>query len=252
MIVGIIAKATAREALRSKTFALLIAIYAVAVCLSRIVGWISSTDGNVVTADLVFSLQSVIGVLVAVATGTALVHSEIQQRTLYTVLSRPLPRWKFVVGKYAGLAAALVASQAAMLVIGLIYLWVTGAEVHRWLVIAGGLTALEVLVMAAVSLCFTALSSPLLSAVLSFAVFAVGHAVASLPQLIHHLKGAQQFTAIALASLVPNLGMFTYRNQAVYKNPIAYSQLGIDIGYGVLWIALLVVITVSVIRRKQL
>jgi len=124
-VIGVIAGATCREALRSRSFIGLLVIYAGAVLLSRIVGWISGTDGHVVTTDLVFSLQSVIGVLVAVATGTALVHTEIQQRTLYTVLSRPRPRWTFVLGKFLGLVAALLVGQAAMLLIGLAYLALT-------------------------------------------------------------------------------------------------------------------------------
>lgn len=251
-MIGVIALATCKEAVRSRTFALLLVVYAVAVLLSRVVGWISATDGNIVTTDLVFSLQSVIGVLVAVATGTALVHSEIQQKTLYTVLSRPLPRWQFVVGKFAGLAAGLVAGQAAMLAIGLLYLAATGAEVHGWLVVAGLLTTVEVLVMAAVSLCWTSLSSPLLAAVLGLATYALGHAVHSLPELMHHLKPGQQVVASALASLVPDLGMFAYRNEAVYRTPLPLAELAVRLAYGGLWMLLLVTITIAVFRRKQL
>jgi ABC-type transport system involved in multi-copper enzyme maturation permease subunit len=248
----IIAGATFREAVRSRTFLLLLVIYTLGVLMSRIIGWVSATDGNLVTTDLVLSLQSVIGVLVAVATGTALVQSEIQQKTLYTVLSRPVERWQFVVGKFLGLAAGLAVGQLGMLLIGLSYLWLTGADVHGWLVLGGLLTIVEVLVMAAVSLCWTALSSPLLAAVLGLATYALGHAVASLPDLINHLSPWQQVIAAGLASLVPNLGMFTYRNQAAYHLPLGQMDLLSHLAYGALWIALLVAITVGVVRRKQL
>ena len=248
----VIADATFREAVRSRAFLGLLIIFAVCVALSRIVGWVSSTDGNLVTTNIVLSLQSLIGVLVAVATGTALVQAEIQSRTLYTVLSRPLPRWQFVVGKFTGLSAALAAGQAAMLAIGLAYLWITGAKVTGWLVVAGGLTIAEVLVMAAVSLCWTALTSPLLAAVLGLATYALGHAVASLPGLMHYLKGWQAPVAACLASLVPDLGHFTYRDQAAHGYPINLSDLALHLVYAGLWIALLVTITVAVFRRKQL
>jgi ABC-type transport system involved in multi-copper enzyme maturation permease subunit len=251
-MIGVIAHATFKEAVRSRTFVLLLAIYAVAVLLSRIVGWISATDGNIVTTDLVLSLQSIVGVLVAVATGTALVHTEIQQKTLYTVLSRPLPRWQFVVGKFLGLAAGLMVGQAAMLGIGLVYLLATGAEVHGWLALAGLLTGIEVLVMAAVSLCWTSLSSPLLAAVLGLATYALGHAVHTLPELMNHLRPGQRLAASALASLIPDLGMFAYRNEAVYRTPLAIGDLAIRLAYGGLWMLLLVTITIAVFRRKQL
>jgi len=251
MILLTIANATFREAVRSRSFLILLLLFAVGVLLSRIVGWISGTDGHIVTANLVASLQAVIGVLVAVATGTALVHNEIQQRTLYTVISRPLARWQFVVGKFVGLCGALLLGQVAMLVIGLIYLAATGATVHGVMVIAGLLTAVEVCVMAGVSLMWTALSSPLLAAVLGLATYALGHAVHSLPGLINHLHGWQQPVAIGLASLIPDLGMFTFRDRAVYGEPMS-QQDWIALPYAAAWILLLVVISIMVFRRKQL
>ena len=248
----VIAGATCREALRSRSFLGLLAIYAVAVALARVVGWISSTDGDIVTTDLVLSLQSLIGVLVAVATGTALVHTEIKQRTLYTVLSRPLARWRFVLGKYLGLAGALVVGQAAMLALGLAWLGATGASLHGALVLAGVLTAIEVLVMAAVALCWTALTSPLLAAALGLATYALGHAVASLPGMLPYLHGWRIHVAAAGASLIPNLGRFAYRNEAVHRVPLPAADLATALAYGALWIALLVTITVAVYRKKQL
>ena len=259
-MIGVIAHSTARQLVRSKTFVSLIIIYVIAVLLSRVVGWISATDGNIVTADLVFSLQSVIGVLVAVATGTALVQTEIQQRTLYTILSRPLSRWHFVAGKFIGLCLGLCAGQLIMLLIGILYIWVTllingfgfPIEYVFYFFLAGLMIMVEVIIMAAVSMMFTLVSSPLLAAVLSLAVYMLGHAVATLPQLMNHLEGAQQWVAAVFASLVPNLGYFTYRNLAVHGYPPDYGQLGISVVYAALWIVLLLSITVMVFKRRQL
>jgi ABC-type transport system involved in multi-copper enzyme maturation permease subunit len=251
-MITIIAGATAREAIRSKAFLILIAIFAVAVLCSRIVGWISATDGNIVTASMVMSLQSVLGVLVAVATGTALVHTEIQQKTLYTILSRPVERWQFVLGKFLGLAGALVAGQAAMATVGLSYLFFTGAEVNRWMLIAASLTGIEVLVMAAVSMAITSLAGPLLAAVISLAVYALGHAVGTLPSLIGHIEPWQQVVAATLASLIPDLSRLAYRDQAVYGLPLPWTTLGMDVLYAAAWITLLVLVTVQVLRRRQL
>ncbi len=251
-MITIVAGATCREAVRSRAFLGLLLIFAVCALLTRVVGWVSSTDGNIVALDLVMALQSVIGVLVAVATGTVLVQSEIQQKTLYTVLCRPLPRWRFVVGKYLGLASALIAGQLAMAAIGLGWVWLTGAPLNPWLILAVGMTCLEVLVMAAVGLCLSMLAGPLLSAVLSLAVFALGHAVATLPQLIDHLDGWKRTLAAAAAAGIPNLGYFTFRGQAIHGNAMTATDAGIAVGYAMLWIALLLVVSIAVFRRKQL
>jgi len=248
----VVASATFREAVRSRAFLGLLAIFGIAALGTRVVGWISATDGHIVSLDLVLALQSVIGVLVAVATGTVLVQNEIQQKTLYTVLCRPLPRWHFVAGKFVGLAGALLASQAAMALIGLAWVWITGAALNPWLALAVAMTCLEVLVMAAVGLCLSMLTGPLLSAVLSLAVYALGHAVATLPQLIDHLSGWQRTLAVAGASLVPNLGYFTFRGQAIHGNAMTGDAALTSLGYALAWIALMLAISIAVFRTKQL
>jgi ABC-type transport system involved in multi-copper enzyme maturation permease subunit len=248
----VVAGATFREAVRSRAFLGLLAFFAVAALLTRVVGWVSSTDGHLVATDLVMSLQSVIGVLVAVATGTVLVQNEIHQKTLYTVLCRPLPRWHFVLGKFLGLAGALAVGQVAMAAIGLAWVWITGAPLNPWLALAVVMTLLEVLVMAAVGMCLSMLTGPLLSAVLSLAVFALGHAVATLPQLIDHLNSWQKPLAAGFASLVPNLGFFTFRAHAIHGHAMTAGSALQSLAYAALWIALMVAISIAVFRRKQL
>ncbi len=252
MIIRIIAGATMREAIRSRTFVALMALYLGAALLSRIAGWISGTDGNIITADLVLSLQSLFGVLVAVATGTALVQTEIQQKTLYTILSRPVPRWQFVVGKFLGLVGALALGQFGMLAIGLLYLGLTGVHLTIYLVVGGLMTVVEVLMMAAISLAWTSLSTPLVAVVLCLVTYALGHAVGELPQLMWHLKGSQATICAALASLVPDLSRFAYRDAAVHGVALDGANAMRDLAYAGLWLVLLVTITVAVIRRKQL
>ena len=168
------------------------------------------------------------------------------------MLCRPLPRWRFVVGKYLGLATALLVGQLAMAVIGLTWVWITGAALNPWLALAVGMTCLEVLVMAAVGLCLSMLAGPLLSAVLCLAVFALGHAVATLPQLIDHLEGWQRTLAAAAAAIIPNLGYFTFRSKAIYDHGMTAADAGVSLGYAALWITLLLVISIAVFRRKQL
>ncbi len=250
-LIRIIAGATFRESFRSKSFVMLLVLYLAGTCIAPIVGWISGTDGSIVTADLIFSLLSIVGVLVATATGTALVHTEIKQHTLYTVLSRPIHRWQFVCGKYLGLCAALIAGQLIMLATGLTMMALNGLSLHIGLLWAGLLITLEVCIMAAVSLTWTALSSPLLAAVFSLATYAVGHFVHGLPGLMYHLEGVQIMLVAGLASLIPDLGYYAYRNEAIYGMPAGSDEL-IALPYALCWITLLLFITTSVIRRKQL
>lgn len=251
MITAVIAHNTAREALRARSTMMLAVVFLGGCLLAPIVGWISSTDGVVVTTDLILSLHALIGVLVAVATGTALVHVEIQQRTLYTVLTRPLARWQFVVGKFCGLCAALLIGQAILLIVGLAVLLALGMPTPWTLIVAGLMNALEACMMAGISLMWTTLSSPLLAAVLSLATFALGHAVHNLPELMGHLDGPQATLAMVLASLVPDLGTFAYRNDAVYGE-LPGREEALALVYAALWLPVFLIITIGTVERKQL
>lgn len=251
-MIGTIAWATGREAVRSRSFLGLLGVYTLAVLGSRLVGWLAGTESDIVTTNVVMSLQGILGVLVAVATGSVLMHTEIQQRTLYTVLSRPLPRSSFVIGKFLGLASALLIGQVAMLVIGVAYLAISGASVTLHLLMAGLMTAIEVIVMAAIALMWTTATSPLLAAVLSLITFALGHAVHELPLLMYHFDSQAQVIVIsAFASLIPNLGSLAYRNDAVYGvAPGADEWLAIV--NALLWVLVLVTISIAIFRRRQL
>jgi ABC-type transport system involved in multi-copper enzyme maturation permease subunit len=167
-----------------------------------------------------------------------------------------LGRWEFITGKFLGLSLGLCTGQILMLLIGILYLWVTGFPMTMamgwYFILAGLLIMVEVIIMAAVSLMFTVVSSPLLAAVLSLVVYMLGHAVATLPQLMNHLDYWQQWIAGIMASLIPNLGHYTYRNQAVHGYPPDYADLGVSLIYAALWIVLLLTLTIIVFRRRQL
>jgi hypothetical protein len=70
---------------------------------------------------------------------------------------------------------------------------------------------------------------------------------------MHHLHGPfQTWTCVILASLVPDLSHFTYRDQAPHGVPLPIGVFAVDLVYGALWVALLVAVAVAVVRRKQL
>src|SRR5439155_18869184 len=109
--------------------------------------------------------------------GIGLVSKEIEKHTLYTVLSRPVRRWEFIVGKFFGLAGTLFVNTFFMAI------GVFGAQLyiaHRynkteaWVLVALYFIILQFLMICALALLFSSFSSPLLSAVFAFALFVIG------------------------------------------------------------------------------
>src|SRR6202795_4423829 len=99
---------TFREAVRDRVLYNLIAFALLLSGAAIFVGQISIDIEKLVVINLGLTAVSLFGLVIAIFIGIGLVSKEIEKRTLYTVLSRPGPRWEFIVGKFFGLAGTLV------------------------------------------------------------------------------------------------------------------------------------------------
>src|ERR1700690_1962630 len=106
--VSYIAFNTFREAVRDRVLYNLIAFALLLSAAAVLVGEISIDIERLVVVNLGLTAVSLFGVVIAIFMGIGLVSKEIEKRTLYTVLSRPVRRWEFIVGKFLGLAGTLV------------------------------------------------------------------------------------------------------------------------------------------------
>ena len=103
-----IARNTFREAVRDRVLYNLIAFALLLSVAAIFVSQISIDIERLVVINLGLTAVSLFGVVIAIFIGIGLVSKEIEKRTLYTVLSRPVRRWEFIVGKFFGLAGTLV------------------------------------------------------------------------------------------------------------------------------------------------
>ena len=103
-----IASNTFREAVRDRVLYNLIAFALLMSGAAILVGQISIGIERLVVINLGLTAVSLFGVVIAIFIGIGLVSKEIDKKTLYTVLSRPVQRWEFIVGKFFGLAGTLV------------------------------------------------------------------------------------------------------------------------------------------------
>src|SRR2546427_10229110 len=172
-----IARNTFREAVRDRVLYNLIAFAVLMSVAAILVGNISINIERLVVINLGLTAVSLFGIVISIFVGIGLVSKEIEKRTLYTVLSRPVRRWEFIVGKFFGLAGTLFVNTFLMAI------GVFGALLyvshHFQKADGGGLIALyfiilEFVVVTALALFFSSFSSPLLSAVFSFSLFVIG------------------------------------------------------------------------------
>src|SRR5579863_557428 len=165
--IAFIASNTFREAVRDRVLYNLIAFALLMSGAAILVGQISIDIERLVVINLGLTAVSLFGVVIAIFIGIGLVSKEIDKRTLYTVLSRPVQRWEFIVGKFFGLAGTLVVNASFMAVgvfAALYYVSHHFQTSDGWVLVALYFIILQFLIITSLALLFSSFSSPLLSA----------------------------------------------------------------------------------------
>jgi len=253
--VFVIATNVFREVIRDRVLYLIaffaILLVAAAVLLREVsVG----SDGKILL-DLSLAAIELLGLVVAIFVGTALVNKEIEKRTVLVLMSKPISRAEFIVGKHLGLAAVLAVLVAAMTAINLVILNVRQVPYSLPSLL---LTALyqffELSLIGAVALLFGVFTSSLLATLLTFAVYLMGHLSRDLVALgkLSENPQLQQFTQ-SLYLLLPDLSRLDLKNQAVYGLQLLPAAIDLlsNALYGGIYTALLLAIAVLIFARRQ-
>src|ERR1700751_1278292 len=175
--IAYIASNTFREAVRDRVLYNLIAFALLLSGAAILVGQISIDIEKLVVINLGLTAVSLFCVVISIFIGIGLVSKEIEKRTLYTLLSRPVRRWEFIVGKFFGLAGTLVVNTffMALGVFGaLLYVAHRFSGADSFILVALYFIVLEFLIICSLALLFSSFSSPLLSAVFAFSLFVIG------------------------------------------------------------------------------
>jgi len=105
---------TFREAVRDRVLYNLIIFVLLLVASAPLFSQISIGMQRLILVNVGLSSISLFGVIIAIFIGIGLVSKEIEKRTLYTILSRPVRRWEFIAGKYFGLMMTLAVNAGLM------------------------------------------------------------------------------------------------------------------------------------------
>jgi ABC-type transport system involved in multi-copper enzyme maturation permease subunit len=181
-----IARNAFREAVRDRVLYNLVLFVLLLIGGAIFLGELSGGEEAKIIVDLGLSAMLLFGVFIAIFVGVGLVYKEIERRTLYAILSKPIGRGQFLVGKYVGLCLTLLVNLLIMglgVSLALVYVrrgW-DPAAVKIWPAIF--LIYVELTILTGVALLFSSFSSPALSALLTFFVFLIGHFSADLKSL---------------------------------------------------------------------
>jgi len=228
-----VAQNTFREAVRDKVLYVLLFFAAAVILGSKAIGWISVGQDIKIVKDITLSAVLVFGVLISIFIGTNLVYKEIDKRTLYTILARPVRRYEFILGKYLGLALLLGLMTVIMTAVSAGYVLVLGGRPDPTFFMAAGLIYVEILLVIAMAILFGTLTSPILGALIVFTLFLLGHTTTILVDLPPQFDGTSVKKIMEIIYYaVPNLSNFNIRAEAANGVPISLWYVGWAVIYG--------------------
>jgi ABC-type transport system involved in multi-copper enzyme maturation permease subunit len=217
-----IAQNTFKEAVRSRVFYILLAFAVSLLVFSTALGSLSIGNLQRVILDMGLSTISWFSAMTAIFIGIGLVYQEIEKKTIFNILSKPLSRTYFLLGRYAGLLLVLAANMVAMVFVLSVVLAFFGGFTTR-IFSAAAYIYLELMILTAVALFFSSITSPVVSALCTVAFYVIGHTSSSLSYILVPLleKPWVINLVMALYHLLPDLNILSINNLVVHDIPEA-------------------------------
>lgn len=248
----VIAANTFRENLRDKILYNLLLFAGLLMGASMLLADLTITEHYKIMTDMGLAAINLVGVFIAVFVGIGLVSKEIERRTIYTIVARPISRAQFVVGKYLGLVTTLALNVLIMLSVFLLTLWGYQAPVHWALVQAVQLIMVELMLITAIGLFFSTFSSATLSAIFTIGLYIIGHVTTDLRGLAQQSQSeAVKAVANGVYYLCPNLDMLNMKGQAAMGIAIPLTYQALATTYGLLYAGMLIVGACLIFQQRD-
>jgi ABC-type transport system involved in multi-copper enzyme maturation permease subunit len=247
---------TFREAVRDRVlynlvfFALLMMAAAVAV------GQISIGIEQTVIVSLGLSAISVIGLLISIFIGVALVSKEMDKRTLYALLAKPVRRWEFLLGKFGGLVMTLAVNTAAMaagLLLVMLYVKHSLERGDAAVLVAVYFIWLKLALVVALALLFSCFTTPLLAILFTVGLYIVGLYVQELRNLpVEVMTPAMAALTRWLSYLLPNFENFNVMALAAHGRAVPGALILQNTLYTVIYCTIVLTAAAAVFSRRNL
>ena len=256
-----IASNTYRETVRDKILYNLILFALILIFSSTMLGQLTLGNEDKVMLDLGLSSISVFGMLIAIFIGIGLVYKELEKRTAYALLAKPVHRYELILGKYLGLLFTILVNLAIMTVgleLAMLYIGRIGLGGHLRVLPAVFVIFLSLALTTALALFFSTFSSPALSALFTLFLWIIGHFGKDLQSFGELTRSASaKWVCRILYYVIPNLTNFNIVDSrsviqsSGYSMPIDPVAIAGSTIYAVLYCAAILSLSIAIFARRD-
>jgi ABC-type transport system involved in multi-copper enzyme maturation permease subunit len=254
-----------RESVRDKVLYNLVLFAVLLTGASYLIGQLTAGQDVKIIKDLGLSATSLFGLFIAVFIGIGLVSKEVERRSIYALLAKPIDRHQLVIGKYCGLTLTLAVNIAVMaaalyVVLGYMAWGVPAPQRLAWdapaldpaMLKAIVLIFVELMLVTAIALFFSTFSSPILSAAFTTALYIVGHFSSDLRNFRQVVASPAAATlARGLYWVLPNLAQFDVKADVVHGVHVPAGYMAIAVAYAAAYIGALLAVATLIFSRRD-
>ncbi len=243
---------TFKESLRQKILLLLVIFALLLIVVSAFMEPFALGEAPKILRDFGMATASLFGILTTIIIGSALLHKDIEKKTIYTVLSKPVRRGEVILGKFLGLSVLVFVLVTAMLLIHQVVIFFYEGTFDPRLLISLPFIMLETMVLLGILLLFSSFSSTTMTSIMGVIFFVVGHAMPDLKLFADQSQiPVVKSLAYAFYYVLPNLENFNLRIDLAYGLPLQADRVIFSILYGCIYILMLLYITKLVFERRE-
>ncbi len=253
-----IALNTFREAARIRVLYGILVLVVGANLFAVVLGEMSVREETRIARDIGLAGISLFGSLTAIFLGVFLLYTEVQRRTIHAIVSKPIERWEFVVGKYAGMALVLTVLVAlfGLAMVGILT-W-QGVGINSAIVRAIVLAWFEVLTVAAIAIFFSSFSTPFLSGIFALAMWVIGRLTPDIENTANVAAGWIRWTSRVALEIVPDIHLFSPSGRvvneavvSVHGDFVTWGYVGLAALHGAGWIVGLLALACILFQRRD-
>ena len=260
MRIRAIAINTFKEAIRDKILYNLLFFALLMIGASLLLATLTVGEQSKIIIDIGLASINIFGVLIAVFLGIGLISKEIEKRTIYNIIAKPVPRYQFLMGKYIGLLLTIVVNTIIMGV-GLYLVLISnelswGHSIFNvnfdiWKAIY--LILIELMVITAIALLFSTFSSSsTLSAIFTIAIYIIGHLTEELKLIGDNLQNfILKETINFFYYLLPNLDNFNVKGRVAYGLEVSGAYLFLVTLYGIFYITVMLFLSGMIFQKRD-
>ncbi len=248
----VIAKNTFKQVIRDKILYGILVFALLFLGSTIVLGSLSLGEDYFVVRSFGLAGIYLFGVIITIFLGSSIVHEEVERKTTYFLLSKPVTRSDLIWGRFLGLFAGISTTVILMAGTYLLIIFSNNGIFDYMALWAIGLQLLEMGLLISILIMFSMFTSPLAATIYTILILYIGHLLSLIRVFALKSGSFVKITLLGFYYLAPNLEKFDIRNLIVHNVPVSLSQTAMSAGYAIIYVVLTIYIAQKILERKDL